>query len=154
MERKFENLLLTKFFINWQKSDNAPEDIYEPIVYCTKNNKMGVFKNTYTFLGGNEENKISDWKFLKEKYNVTFWIYQKDIIPHNFKYIEDFDKFRVALIYTEIDGIIKTWSKEKDKDKRDQLLKNLSFRIGTRYCDESWLHTNHNIHLNDGKFYM
>ena len=69
-------ILLT---IAWKNADvYTPQDIELPIIYCTGNNKMGVFKNTYGLMNGKP---YSHWKWLKEKYNIKWWCYQWEILP-------------------------------------------------------------------------
>ena len=66
-----ENTLLTTLM--WKHADvYSPEQNYEPIIYCTINGKIGVFKNTKSF---------QHWKFLKDKYHIEWWCYQHYIIP-------------------------------------------------------------------------
>lgn len=58
--------------INWLNADvHFPEQSNEPIIYCTSNNKIGVFKDT------------NNWKFLKDKYHIKWWCYQYYIIPEH-----------------------------------------------------------------------
>lgn len=61
----------------WQNAEVfTPLLLDEPVLYCTTNGKLGVFKNTREGIGPN-----SRWKFLKEKYNVVWWVYQYSIVP-------------------------------------------------------------------------
>lgn len=60
-----------KTTINWQNADiYSPEQKDEPIIYCTANNKIGVFKEVK-----------EHWPWLKKKYNIKWWCYQYYVIP-------------------------------------------------------------------------
>lgn len=78
-----DNTLLLKMV--WRNAEvYYPTDIERPILYCTKNNKLGVFKDTATLLYGKP---CSHWDWLKEKYSIKCWLYQDEIIPID--YVED-----------------------------------------------------------------
>ena len=64
----------------WNDADIVPDDFELPVIYLTINNKIGSFKNTYGLYGGDESTKHSNWDRLKEKYNIKYWIYQKDLL--------------------------------------------------------------------------
>lgn len=66
MEKKF----------TWKSFEETPSDVHEPILYMTVNNKLGVFKNTEQ--GMHPESSSLDR--LKEKYNVKYWVYQKELV--------------------------------------------------------------------------
>lgn len=69
-------------YIHWRNADvYSPTDMDLGILYCTSNSKIGVLKNTFTYEGGDINKKHSHWDFLKKKYNITWWVYQIDIIP-------------------------------------------------------------------------
>lgn len=73
--------------IEWRDASEGPSDMNEPILYCTKNNKLGTFKNTVGYhstvgyYGGDVITAHSDWKRLSEKYSVKYWTYQSEILP-------------------------------------------------------------------------
>ena len=73
-KEKYGNPLEMSFI--WSEAEEAPSDVLEPVLYMTTNNKLGVFKNTEKA----NNTGVSGWTRLKEKYNVKFWAYQKDII--------------------------------------------------------------------------
>ena len=53
-----------------------------PVIYLTKNEKFGTFKNTYTTkIVNNKEEKHSNWEWLKEKYSIVAWAYQYELLP-------------------------------------------------------------------------
>ncbi len=64
----------------WNDADIVPDNFELPVVYCTSNNKIASFKNTYGMYNGDESTKHSNWDWLREKYNVKYWVYQKDLI--------------------------------------------------------------------------
>lgn len=67
----------------WISADTAPDNWYEPVLYKTENGKLGVLKNTVGWYGGNSKDKSqhhSEWDWLREKYNITFWVYQKYLL--------------------------------------------------------------------------
>ena len=53
----------------WISADIEPDKKDEPIVYLTRNNKIGTFRD------------FSDWDWYHEKYGITQWVYQKHILP-------------------------------------------------------------------------
>ena len=67
--------------IKWMDAKECPSDMNEPILYCTKNNKLGTFKNTVGYYGGDVSTAHSDWEWLSEKYSVKYWTYQSEILP-------------------------------------------------------------------------
>lgn len=76
---------MTSVTFMWKDAKDAPEDIYEPVIYVTLNGRIGTFRDTVGFTAGNEKNKdkhYSNWNWLMEKYNVEFWAYQKEIKPN------------------------------------------------------------------------
>jgi hypothetical protein len=64
----------------WNKASVPPEDYTLPVLCQTYNGKLLVFKDTMTYLGGKVENKCSHWDHLSEKYNIRYWVYQKELI--------------------------------------------------------------------------
>ena len=54
----------------WISADIEPDEKNEPIVYLTRNNKIGTFRD------------FSDWDWYREKYGITHWVYQKLILPN------------------------------------------------------------------------
>lgn len=66
--------------VRWRKADVAPSNIYAPIVYCTTNGKLGVFKNTMGYIWGNPE-PYSKWDWIVDKYSIKYWAYSNEIIP-------------------------------------------------------------------------
>lgn len=64
----------------WNDADIVPDNFELPVVYCTKNNKISSFVHTYGMYGGDENTKHSNWEWVKEKYNIKYWVYQKDLI--------------------------------------------------------------------------
>lgn len=64
----------------WNDADIVPDNFELPVVYCTGNNKISTFKNTYGMYGRDESTKHSSQEWLREKYNVKYWTYQKDLI--------------------------------------------------------------------------
>lgn len=54
----------------WIDADIEPAAKDEPVVYLTRNNNIGKFKD------------ISDWNWYREKYGITHWVYQKLILPN------------------------------------------------------------------------
>lgn len=65
---------------NWNPASWAPMNIDLPILAWTNNDKLVVFKDTKTWLNGNVEHPISDFKRLVEKYKIKFWAYQYEVI--------------------------------------------------------------------------
>lgn len=73
-----DNTILLK--IVWNNAEvYTPQKIELPIIYCTGNGKIGVFKDTSTTLYGKA---CSHWEWLKEKYNIKWWCYQCEILPN------------------------------------------------------------------------
>ena len=64
----------------WRDVLETPDDFELPVVYCTAKNKIGTLKNTYGMYGGDENTKHSNWYWLREKYYIKYWVYQKDLI--------------------------------------------------------------------------
>lgn len=54
----------------WINADIEPDKKDEPIVYLTRNNKIGTFRD------------FNDWDWYREKYGITHWVYQKFILPN------------------------------------------------------------------------
>ena len=72
---------------NWNPASWEPGDIEAPILAWTNNDKLVVFKDTKTWLNGDTKNPFSNWKWLSEKYNIKFWVYQTAVInEHPFDY--------------------------------------------------------------------
>jgi len=72
---------------NWNPASWEPGDIEASILAWTNNDKLVVFKNTKTWLNGDTKNPFSNWKWLREKYNIKFWVYQTAVInEHPFDY--------------------------------------------------------------------
>jgi len=72
---------------NWNPASWEPMNIDLPILAWTNNDKLVVFKDTKTWLNGDTKNPISNWKWLREKYNIKFWVYQTAVInEHPFDY--------------------------------------------------------------------
>lgn len=65
---------------DWKNASDEPEDYTLPVLCQTYNGKLLVFKDTMTYLGGKIENKCSHWNHLSKKYNIKYWVYQKDLI--------------------------------------------------------------------------
>lgn len=66
----------------WKNSDITPDKMSTPVIYLTKNEKFGTFKNTYsTKTVNNKEEKHSHWEQLKEKYSIIAWAYQYELLP-------------------------------------------------------------------------
>ena len=66
----------------WKSSDITPDKMSTPVIYLTKNEKFGTFKNTYTTkIVNNKEEKHSNWEWLKEKYSIVAWAYQYELLP-------------------------------------------------------------------------
>ena len=61
----------------WNSASLEPTAIDEPILAWTNNDKLLVFKNTKSFINGNP---YSNWKWLSDKYNIKFWVYQFEVI--------------------------------------------------------------------------
>jgi len=71
----------------WNISSAIPSDINAPILAWTNNDKLVVFKDTKTWLNGDTKNPFSNWKWLREKYNIKFWVYQAAVInEHSYNY--------------------------------------------------------------------
>ena len=69
----------------WNSANFAPADWYAPILYISGNNKIGVLKDTVSWLGGEWKDKskhYSDWEWLKDKYNIKFWVYQSQLLQN------------------------------------------------------------------------
>ena len=58
---------MTRCF-EWVSADIFPNDGTAPILYRTANDKLGVMDDTGVYL--------DNWFFLKEKYNIKWWVYQ------------------------------------------------------------------------------
>lgn len=67
--------------LKWRESQEEPSDINAPVLYCTANGKLGVFKDTKTCLGGDTSEMFSDWKGRVRKYNIKYWVYSSEITP-------------------------------------------------------------------------
>ena len=65
---------------NWNPTSLEPMNIDLPILACTNNDKLVVFKDTKSYLGGDTKHPISGFKRLVEKYNIKFWTYQYEVI--------------------------------------------------------------------------
>ena len=66
----------------WQDASCPPEEINEPIVCCTNNNKILTFKDTIKSY--NKDGNIvteSGWDRIREKYRIRLWAYQRELIP-------------------------------------------------------------------------
>jgi len=64
----------------WNPASCEPMDFNSPILAWTNNDKLVVFKDTKTWLNGDTKNPFSNWKWLREKYNIKFWVYQNAVI--------------------------------------------------------------------------
>ena len=74
---------------NWNPASWEPMNIDLPILAWTNNDKLVVFKDTKTWLNGDTKNPFSNWKWLCEKYNIKFWVYQNVVInEHPYDYDE------------------------------------------------------------------
>lgn len=62
----------------WRLVNVTPSQIDKPILYCTANNKLGVFSKTSCMKRGELH---SHWISLSIKYNIKYWCYQEEIIP-------------------------------------------------------------------------
>ena len=73
--------------IKWQPATKKPEDWDEPILCCTSKGKLCVFKETKgKYPSKDKEPKyISLFNRIKNDYNVVYWVYQKDVLPDEFK---------------------------------------------------------------------
>ena len=60
----------------WNDVSVVPDDIEQPVLYLTVNGKMGVLKNTKTYICPDFEHPVSDWKNIARKYHITLWVYQ------------------------------------------------------------------------------
>ena len=65
---------------NWNDTNLEPENIEEPILVCTKNNKLIAFKDTMSYKNGDLSKPISVWKWMVDKYKIKFWVYQYEVI--------------------------------------------------------------------------
>lgn len=66
----------------WHDASWEPADIDEPVLAWTNNDKLVVFKNTKSYLCGNP-NPYSNWKWLRDKYNIKFWAYQTEVMKEH-----------------------------------------------------------------------
>ena len=64
----------------WNNESLEPENIDKPILVCTKNNKLIAFKDTMSYKNGDLSKPISVWKWMVEKYNIKYWVYQDKVI--------------------------------------------------------------------------
>ena len=64
-----------KVTFTWKLANEQPMSMTLPVLACTQNNKLIIFKNTY-----NECLHNSDWQRLREKYKINYWVYQSEII--------------------------------------------------------------------------
>lgn len=64
-----------KCTVQWMPVEIGPGSTEQSILYCTRNGKLGVFKEL-----GN-----GDWKWLCEKYGIKYWTYQNEIVPPEFR---------------------------------------------------------------------
>jgi len=72
---------------NWNPASWEPMNIDLPILVWTNNDKLVVFKDTKTWLNGDTKNPFSNWKWMVDKYNIKFWVYQTAVInKHPFDY--------------------------------------------------------------------
>lgn len=63
--------------LKWRDLSEEPTNTKEPVLYCTANGKLGVFKSTVLCDGDDR----SGWKRLVDKYNIKYWTYSKEITP-------------------------------------------------------------------------
>ena len=66
--------------IKWKNTECRP-DADAPIVWISRNGKIGTFKTVYG----------KDWGWLVKKYSIILWIWQESIIPEAI--IETKDKY-------------------------------------------------------------
>lgn len=70
-----------RVIFSWKDASCPPEEIEEPIVCCTTNNKILTFKETIKRYSLNDNIVVeSSWEWIKEKYNIKKWVYQRDLI--------------------------------------------------------------------------
>jgi len=67
----------------WNNESLEPENIDEPILVCTKNNKLIAFKDTMSYKNGDLSKPISVWKWMVDKYKIKFWVYQSVVINNH-----------------------------------------------------------------------
>lgn len=67
---------------NWNDSTIEPDDYNLPVLCQSWNGKLLVFKDTVSYYNGKKETAHSGWSRLKEKYNIKFWVYQKELIKN------------------------------------------------------------------------
>ena len=65
---------------NWNPVSLTPINIDLPILALTNNDKLVVFKNSKSWLNGDVEHPFSNWKWMVDKYNIKFWVYQYEVI--------------------------------------------------------------------------
>ncbi len=70
---------MTSDFI-WNNATREPANIDAPILVWTNNDKLVVFKDTKTCLNGDTKHPISNWKYMVDKYNIKYWVYQSFVI--------------------------------------------------------------------------
>ena len=71
----------------WNSVTLEPGDFNAPILAWTNNDKLVVFKDTKSCLNGDTKHPFSNWKWLVEKYNIKFWVYQTAVInEHPYDY--------------------------------------------------------------------
>lgn len=65
--------------LEWRPAELEPAVISEPVLCQTENKKLVVFKDTMGWIVGEGKPK-SNWKWLREKYNIKWWVYQIEIM--------------------------------------------------------------------------
>ena len=75
-----DNNQIKTVLFTWNSAKYPPEDFIEPVLVQTNKDRLLVFKDTMAFEGGDISKAHSGWDFLVRKYNIKYWIYQKNII--------------------------------------------------------------------------
>ena len=66
--------------ILWHDKLEVPFDFKQPIIYVSENNKVGTFKDTMSFYGGDINTAHSGYDRLRDKYKIKWWSYQNELI--------------------------------------------------------------------------
>ena len=66
--------------VEFEWRTDEPAEWNEPILACTENGKLIVFKDTLGFYGHPSNNPHSRFPFLKDKYNIKCWVYCRELV--------------------------------------------------------------------------
>ena len=69
----------------WKTADIIPGDYESPVLCMTNNGKLMTLKNTMSHIVDHTQESgyrcCSNWKWLVEKYNIRYWVWQSELLP-------------------------------------------------------------------------